>query len=126
MKKYAWIIVVIIALILFNRNCKDDNTTTSTFSNFSSKTKVENVKINKDNEFAWGLTGMIRNESSSKIKGYAKIKFLNGKGDIVHTASCFVNDRDYLKPGQAGVFEYYTIPKNFDGVVDFDIEFIEK
>ncbi len=68
---------------------------------------------------------MIRNETSSKIKGYAKIKFLNSKGDITHTTKCFVNDRAYLNPGQAGVFEYFTLPKNFEGVIDFDVEFIE-
>lgn len=93
---------------------------------FSNKTKTENVKINKDNKYAWAVTGMIRNNSSSNIKGAVKIKFLTSSGDIVHTTRTKINDGDILKPGQAGNFDYYTEPENFNGVTDFDVEFYEQ
>lgn len=93
---------------------------------FSSKTNVENVKIKKDNENAWTVTGMIRNNSPSNIKGSVKIKFLTSNSDIIHTTKTRVNDGDILKPGQAGVFDYYTEPKNFNGVTDFDIKFYQQ
>ena len=91
----------------------------------SSKTKVENVEIKKDNKFAWAVVGMIQNESSSEIKGYVKIKFLNSNGDILNTAKAKVNDGDSFGPGQAANFDYFTEPNNFDGVTDFAVDFIE-
>ena len=66
---------------------------------------------------------MIRNNSSSDIKGAVKIKFLNSKGDAVHNARAKLNDGDPIKPGQAGSFEYFAKPENFDDVTDFNIEF---
>jgi hypothetical protein len=69
---------------------------------------------------------MIRNNSSSNIKGAIKIKFLTSNVDIAHTAIAKVNDGDYLKLGQAGSFDYYAEPKNFSGVTDFYVEFYER
>ena len=107
-------------------SCRFDSSKNTTEDFTSSKTKVENVKIKKDNKFAWAVVGMIRNESSSEIKGYVKIKFLNSSGDIVNTTMTRVNDGDSFEPGQAASFDYYTEPDNFDGVTDFDVHFVEK
>lgn len=90
------------------------------------KTKVENVQIVKENTNAWAVRGMIRNISSSTVKGAVKIKFLNPNGDILHSHQAYVNDGDPLNPNQAGVFEYYAAPSEFDGVVDFAVEFYER
>ncbi len=118
-------IVLTLTLIVFI-SCGFDSSKKSTKSYTSSKTKVENVKIKKDNEFAWAVVGMIRNESSSDIKGYVKIKFLNSNGDIVNTAKAKVNEGDSFSPGQAASFDYYTEPTNFKGVTDFDVKFVQK
>jgi len=91
-----------------------------------SKTKVENVQIKKEHSNAWAVTGMIRNESSTSIKGAVKIKFLNSKGDVVHNTQAKVNDGDPIKPGQAGNFEYFTDPEKFNDVTDFDVIFYER
>lgn len=52
----------------------------------TSKVEVENVKIKEDIAFGWAVGGMIRNESTSDLIGYVKIKFLISKGDILKTA----------------------------------------
>ena len=88
--------------------------------------EVENVKIKEDSKFAWAVVGMIRNKSSSDIKGYVKIKFLNSTGDIVYTTKARVNDGDSFGPGRAASFDYFTEPKNFEGVTDFEVDFVEK
>ena len=87
---------------------------------------VENVKIKKEFPNAWAVTGMVRNNGSSSIKGAVKIKFLNSNGDIVHSTRTKVNDGDNLNSGQAGNFEYFAKPEKFDGVTDFDVEFYER
>lgn len=107
-------------------SCVFENSNTQEKSQVAEMTRVENIKINKDNKFAWAVTGMVRNNGSSNIKGAVKIKFLTSNGDIVHTTKTRVNDGDILKPGQAGVFDYYTEPKNFNEVTDFDIEFYQR
>ena len=89
----------------------------------SPKYKVENVRIEKDHSNAWGVKGMIRNVSSANISGAVKIKFINSKGDIVHSTRAYVNDGDPIKPGQAGPFEYFVAPKVFEDVSKFDVEF---
>jgi len=91
----------------------------------SIKTKVEDVKIIKKHSNAWAVSGMIRNNSSSHLKGAVKIKFLNSKGDVVHSCRAKVNDGDPLKPGQAGNFKYFTDPEKFDDVDNFDVVFYE-
>lgn len=118
------IILTLALSILISCGFDSSKNTTEDFT--SSKTKVENVKIKKDNKFAWAVVGMIRNESSSEIKGYVKIKFLNSSGDIVNTTMTRVNDGDSFEPGQAASFDYYTEPDNFDDVTDFDVHFVEK
>lgn len=90
------------------------------------KFQVEDLEVDKDLSNAWGVTGMIRNLESRKVKGAIKIKFLNEKGDILHSNKAYVNDGDHLKPNQAGSFNYFVSPKEFDGVVDFDIQFYER
>jgi hypothetical protein len=131
MKKFVWIVVGIIALILIEKNCNnnsisDETTKIDSSSNYSVNTTVENVQIKKEYPNSWAVKGMIRNNGSSNIKGAVKIKFLTSSGDIVHTTRAKVNDGDILKPGQAGEFDYYTKPENFNGVTDFDIEFYER
>ncbi|WP_165749980.1 hypothetical protein [Cellulophaga sp. Z1A5H] len=107
-------------------SCGFDSSKKTTESFTSSKIKVENVKIKEDSKFAWAVVGMIRNESSSDIKGYVKIKFLNSSGDIIYTTKAKVNDGDPFGPGRAASFDYFTEPKNFDGVIDFEVVFVEK
>tara|TARA_B100001750_G_C15458151_1_gene572719 strand:+ start:175 stop:510 length:336 start_codon:yes stop_codon:yes gene_type:complete len=111
---------------LLDSFCGFDSSKKATESINSSKIKVENVKIKEDSKFAWAVVGMIRNKSSSDIKGYVKIKFLNSTGDIVYTTKARVNDGDSFGPGRAASFDYFTEPKNFEGVTDFEVDFVEK
>ncbi|WP_139959870.1 Phr family secreted Rap phosphatase inhibitor [Flavicella sediminum] len=124
MKKLKYLVLSLTLTLIISCGFKSSKQNDSV--EFTQKTKVENVKINKDNKYAWAVTGMIRNNSSSNIKGAVKIKFLTPNGDIVHTTRAKVNDGDVLKPGQAGNFNYYTEPKNFNRVTDFDVEFYER
>jgi hypothetical protein len=117
------IILTLILVLLFS--CRFDSSEKTTESFTSSKVKVENVTIKEDSKFAWAVVGMIRNESSSDIKGYVKIKFLNSRRDIVYTTKARVNDGDYFGPGRAASFDYFTEPENFDGVTDFEVNFVE-
>ena len=89
------------------------------------KVSVENVRISKDYSNAWGVKGSIRNNTTRSIKGAVKIKFLNSRGDIVHSSRAYVNGGDFFSPGQSAVFEYFVSPQTFYDVVDFDIEFYE-
>ena len=114
-----------LTLVAVLTSCGLDTSNSGTSSS-TSKTKVENVKIKKEHSNAWAVTGMIRNESSTSIKGAVKIKFLNSKGDVVHSNRAYVNDGDPIKPGQAGNFEYFTDPEKFDDVTDFDVVFYER
>lgn len=87
---------------------------------------VEDLRIDKIASNAWGLVGKIRNLEKRPIKGYVKIKFLDSKGDILHSYKAFVNDNDPLQPGQAGPFKYYTKPEDFNGVKNFNVIFVER
>ena len=118
--------IILTLTLTFLISCGFDSSKKTTESSTSSKVKVENVKIKEDSKFAWAVVGMIRNESSSDLKGYVKIKFLNSNGDIVNTAKAKVNDGDFFSPGQAASFDYFTEPKNFEGVTNFDVDFIER
>ena len=89
------------------------------------KTSIENVHINKENKFGWEVKGMVRNNSSNKIKGYVKINFLNSSGDILKNTKTKVNDGSYFEYGKAANFSYYAEPPNFENVTNFDVEFIE-
>jgi len=86
---------------------------------------VEDVRIEKTFPDTWGVVGKIRNLGRHPIRGYVKIKFLDSRGDILRSNLAPVNDKDPLRPGQAGPFDYYTNRRNFDGVESFDIIFIE-
>ncbi len=55
-----------------------------------------------------------------------KIKFINSKGDIVHSNRANVNSGDYFSSGQAANFEYFVSSEKFKDVVDFQIEFYER
>lgn len=123
------IITVFIVIFVMNNNSKSKydyriNKTNTSFK--KNKVGIENVHINKKNKYAWSVEGMVRNKTSSNIKGYVKIKFVNSNGDITYTTMTKVNDGDYFKPSQSANFDYYTEPNNFEGVIDFDIIFIEK
>ena len=123
------VITVIVIVFLLNQNNKSEFDYRINKSNISvekTKVSVENVRINKESKFAWSVKGMIRNETSSNIKGYVKIKFLNSRGDIVYTTKTRVNDGDSFSSRQSANFEYYTEPINFEGVTKFDVEFIKK
>ncbi|MBR9847478.1 MAG: hypothetical protein GYB35_15855 [Algicola sp.] len=118
--------IILILTLSFLISCGFESSKKTTESVTTSKVKVENVKIKEDSKFAWAVVGMIRNESSSEIKGYVKIKFLNSSGDIVYSTKAKVNDGDSFGPGRAASFDYFTEPKNFDGVTDFEVDFVEK
>jgi hypothetical protein len=113
-------------IIVILTSCGLETSNKGSTSITSTKTKVENVQIKKEHSNAWAVTGMIRNNSSSEIKGAVKIKFLNSNGDVVHNNRAKVNDGDPMKPGQAGNFEYFTDPDKFYDVTDFDVEFYER
>lgn len=116
-------------VIIGSNNSADTNAQESSRQstrNLKAEYKVENVRIAKDYSNAWGVKGMIRNKTSTNIKGDVKIKFINSKGDILHTARAFVNDGDSFRPGQAAPFEYYTNPSDFIDVVNFDIDFYKR
>ena len=118
----------IIFAVLFSLfiSCGFDSSTKANTISTDSKFKVERVQIKKESEFAWSVVGMIRNQSSSDVKGHVKIKFLNSAGDILNTAKAKVNDGDSFFSGQAASFEYFTEPSKFEGVTNFDVEFVEK
>ena len=127
MKKFLIPLIIILSLLLFNEFFKKP--VTSIIQEKTLKTELvtcENIKINKESKYAWSVKGMVRNITSFPIKGYVKIKFLNSNNDIVYTTKTSVNDGDSFSTGQAASFEYYTEPENFDGVINFDVEFIEK
>lgn len=118
--------IFVLTLTLFTACGTDSSQSTAANTTKASvKTTVENVKTNKEGNTAWAVVGMVRNESSSELKGYVKIKFLNSRGDILYTAKARVNGGDAFSPGQAASFKYYTEPQNFEGVTDFDIEFVK-
>ena len=118
--------LTLMTFITILTSCVLDTSNKREVSTTSIKTKVENIQIKKKNSNALAVTGLIRNISSSEIKGAVKIKFLNSKGDIVHNNRAKVNDGDPIKPGQAGIFEYFTSTDKFDTVIDFEVEFYER
>ena len=123
------IITIIVIAFLLNQNSESEFDYRINKSNVSlakTKVSVENVRINKNSKYAWSVEGMIRNKTSSEIKGYVKIKFLNSSGDIVYTSKAKVNDGDTFSSGQSANFDYFTEPKKFEGVTSFDVEFIKK
>ena len=87
---------------------------------------IEGVKLDKKDSNAWAVVGKVRNLESYKIKGYVKIKFIDSNGDVVKTHSAYVNDLDLLEPGQAGNFEFFASPKDYDGVVNFKVIFVAR
>ena len=97
-----------------------------TVNTYAANVKVENVHIKKDNPAAWAVVGMIRNMGNRPVKGLVKIKYLNSSGDILKSHVAPVNEMDSLNPGQAGPFEFWDSPSEFNGVVDFQVIFKEK
>ena len=98
------------------------STTAFVCAAYASEVKVEDIQAEKV-PGACRISGKIRNLENHAIKGYVKIKFLDANGDIVKTASAFVNDLDPFEPSQASPFEYYIEPENCDGVVGFNVFF---
>lgn len=92
---------------------------------FASNVKVENIKAGQSSPGTWRVGGMIRNLESHSIKGYVKIKFLNSRGDIIRSTMAYVNGGDPVAPGQAALFEYYANSKYFEGVVNYQVIFID-
>jgi len=72
---------------------------------------VEDVRISKDHSNAWAVKGSIRNNTKGSIRGAVMIKFINSKGDIVHSNRANVNSGDYFSSGQAANFEYFVSPE---------------
>ncbi|MDE5423360.1 zinc ribbon domain-containing protein [Ancylomarina sp. DW003] len=133
-KKSNWltwtlgVIAIIMAVIYYNisTNVSNNSYKSENYKSYTSLTvdvSVENVRISKDHNNAWAVKGAIRNNTTHSIKGAVKIKFINSKGDIVHTNRAYVNDGDSFESGQAANFEYFVSPETFDDVVDFKIEF---
>lgn len=108
-------------IILFGIYSCDLKTTTK-----SDSMKLDSVNLIKESDEGWKLEGMVRNNNDEKVKGFVKIFFLNISGDVINTAKTRVNEGSYINPGQSAVFDYYTAPKEFDGVVDFNVEFVEQ
>jgi hypothetical protein len=101
------------------------STPSSIYSFSEDDIEVESVKLDKSNKYAYRIYGMVRNKDNRKLKGMVKIKYLNASGDIIGDTKTYVNDGDYFSIGQAASFEYYGDPKEFEGVVDFDVVFSE-
>ena len=87
---------------------------------------VENVRVEKEHNNAWTLTGMVRNNSGHPASIAVKLRFLTAQGDAVHASSAVVNNWDPVPPGTAAVFKYATDPKDFTGVTDFDVQPYER
>lgn len=92
---------------------------------YAADISVEDLTLSKKYTETWGVTGKIRNNESSAIRGYVKIKFIDGANDITKTASAYVNGNDPVGPGQAAPFEYWTESTDFKGVENFQVIFIE-
>jgi len=86
---------------------------------------VTNVRISKDYSNAWAVKGSVKNNSNRLVKGAVKIKFINSKGDIIHSNQTTVNSGESFSSGQSATFEYFSRPETFDDVIDFDVEFYE-
>lgn len=125
---FTWVLLIIVILLAFfyYYGNNSSNTTTDSYSTTFVNFSVENVRISKDHRNAWAVKGSIRNKASHAIKGAVKIKFVNSKGDIVHSNRAYVNGGDSFEAGQAANFEYFTDPETFNDVVDFKVEFYEQ
>ncbi|WP_236979968.1 hypothetical protein [Membranihabitans maritimus] len=122
-----WFVLIIgIISVLYFLGQYNPGSSSSSSTKKSINVSVENVRIEKDFPNAWGVKGSIRNKTNRSIKGTVKIKFINGKGDIVHSSRAYVNDGDPFGAGQSANFEYFVEPKTFDGVKDFEVEFFER
>ena len=86
--------------------------------------QVQNLKINKDKVYC--ISGNILNQQETAVSGYVKIKFLDENGDIKRTVATIVNDGNPFADNQSGAFEYWTLPKYFEGVENFEITFHEE
>jgi len=73
----------------------------------------------------WAIEGWVRNLEAYPIKGYVKIKFLNGNGSIVKSVAAAVNDAQPIQPSAVGAFLYRTFSSYFGGVADFEVVFVE-
>lgn len=107
--------LLVVVIILFYMSKDPDQKPPTTFL-------VEQVQIDKSNKFGWAVKGRVRNLVNSDVRGYVSIKFLDANGNITYSTRTIVNDGDLFD--QTAPFEYYTQPENFEGVVDFDVEFI--
>lgn len=126
---FTWILVFIVLLLAFFYYYGKNSSSSSTNDSYSTSTtnvSVENVRISKDHSNAWAVKGSIRNNKTHSINGAVKIKFINSNGDIVHSNRAYVNGGDSFSPGQSANFEYFTDPKTFNDVVDFQVEFYER
>ena len=85
--------------------------------------RAENVHMEKTHSNAWCVKGSIRNLAKSSVKGTVRIKFIDINGDVIASYSAYVNDLDPIMPNQAGPFEYFTRPSDFDNVDHFEVLF---
>lgn len=92
----------------------------------ASEFAVENIRVEKEHKNAWVLKGMVRNNTGHDAKIAVDIKFLNDRGDILHTNKATVNGFDATANGQAAPFDYATDPKNFEGVTKYDVRPYER
>lgn len=100
--------------------------TNSSIAKIRSRVYSEKVHVDKSNDYAYVVKGLVRNNESRPVKGYVKIKFLNSTGDVLYNTETRVNGGDLLSSGQAGSFEYFTKPENFKDVIDFKVIFVEQ
>jgi hypothetical protein len=97
-------------------------------ANHSYAAEVEIGGFNVDqttNPSFWAIEGWVRNLETHPIKGYVKIRFLNGNGSIVKSVAAAVNDAQPIEPSAVGAFLYRTFNSYFGGVADFEVVFVE-
>jgi len=126
----AGVLILWLAIVKNERSQSGGNFSNPTQIGNKAETKsvysVEDVRIDKAYSNSWGVRGLIRNNGTTDIKGHVKVKFLNSRGDVIHTYLASVNDNDPLRSGQAGNFKYFTNPSDFDGIVDFQVILVER
>jgi hypothetical protein len=92
----------------------------------AAEVEIKNIYVDQTFDTSlWAIKGTVRNLASRPIKGYVKIKFLNGRGQIFKAAATEVNDSKPLEPDQIGKFRYPAFKRYFRPAVDFQVIFVE-
>jgi hypothetical protein len=93
---------------------------------YAAEVEIGEVTVDKTSSPSfWAIEGWVRNLEPHPVKGYGKIRFLNGNGSVVKSVSAAVNDAQPIEPGAVGTFVYQTFSSYFAGVTDFEVVFVE-